>query len=98
MESIGTAASEMTRARARARTPTRNRHRAQCQMPTGVTRRPTDRMAFDHEKLDVYRLAVQFSGWVGERLEGTLKNSRTSAIKHLDEASGSIANNIAEGN
>jgi hypothetical protein len=20
-------------------------------------------MAFDHEKLDVYRLAVQFSGW-----------------------------------
>ncbi len=55
-------------------------------------------MAFDHEKLDVYRLAVQFSGWVGERLEGTLKNSRTSASKHLDEASGSIANNIAEGN
>ena len=55
-------------------------------------------MAFDHEKLDVYRLAVQFSGWVGERLEGTLKNSRTSARKHLDEASGSIANNIAEGN
>ena len=55
-------------------------------------------MAFDHEKLDVCRLAVQFSGWVGERLEGTLKNSRTSASKHPDEASGSIANNIAEGN
>jgi four helix bundle protein len=35
---------------------------------------------------------------VGERLEGSLKNSRTSATKHLDEASGSITNNIAEGN
>ena len=55
-------------------------------------------MTFDHEKLDVYRLAVLFSSWVGERLEGSLKNSRTSATKHLDEASGSITNNIAEGN
>ena len=55
-------------------------------------------MAFDHEKLDVYRLAVSFSSWVGERLEGSLKNSRTSATGHLDEASGSITNNIAEGN
>jgi four helix bundle protein len=55
-------------------------------------------MVFDHEKLDVYRLAVRFSSWVGERLEGSLKNSRTSATKHLDEASGSITNNIAEGN
>jgi four helix bundle protein len=55
-------------------------------------------MAFDHEKLDVYRLAVLFSSWVGEQLEGSLKNSRTSATKHLDEASGSITNNIAEGN
>ena len=55
-------------------------------------------MAFDHEKLDLYRLAVRFSSWVGERLEGSLKNSRTSAAKHLDEASGSITNNIAEGN
>jgi four helix bundle protein len=55
-------------------------------------------MAFDHEKLDVYRLAVLFSSWVGEQLEGSLKNGRTSATKHLDEASGSITNNIAEGN
>jgi hypothetical protein len=29
-------------------------------------------MAFDHEKLDVYRLAVLFSSWVGEWLEGSL--------------------------
>ena len=55
-------------------------------------------MSFDHEKLDVYRVAVKFSAWVGERLEGSLKNSRTSATKHLDEASVSISNNIAEGN
>jgi hypothetical protein len=26
-------------------------------------------MAFDHEKLDLYRLAVLFSSWVGERLD-----------------------------
>jgi four helix bundle protein len=46
----------------------------------------------------VYRVAVKFSAWVGDRLEGSLKNSRTSATKHLDEASVSISNNIAEGN
>jgi four helix bundle protein len=55
-------------------------------------------MGFDHEKLDVYRVAVKFSAWVGDRLEGSLRNSRTSATKHLDEASVSISNNIAEGN
>jgi four helix bundle protein len=50
-------------------------------------------------KLDVYRLAVLFSSsWVGERLEGSLKNSRTSATQQLDEASGAITDNIAEGN
>ena len=51
-------------------------------------------MGFDHERLDVYRVAVKFSAWVGDRLEGSLKNSRTSATKHLDEASVSISNNI----
>jgi four helix bundle protein len=55
-------------------------------------------MGLDHERLDVYRVAVKFSAWVGDRLEGSLKNSRTSATKHLDEASVSISNNIAEGN
>jgi four helix bundle protein len=53
---------------------------------------------FDHEKLDVYRLAVEFLGWVGELLDGPLAGSRCAAAKHLDEASQSIANNIAEGN
>jgi hypothetical protein len=35
---------------------------------------------------------------VGERLEGSLKKSRPSATQHLDEASGSITDNIAAGN
>jgi four helix bundle protein len=39
---------------------------------------------FDHERLDVYRLTIQ--------------GTRISAIKHLDEASTSVALNIAEGN
>jgi len=53
---------------------------------------------FDHEKLDVYRLAVEFLGWTGELLDGPLAKVRCAAAKHLDEASQSIANNIAEGN
>lgn len=53
---------------------------------------------FDHEKLDVYRVAIEFLAWVGERLDGRLAAARYAAVKHLDEASQSIANNIAEGN
>ena len=53
---------------------------------------------FDHEKLDVYRLAIEFLAWTGELLDGPLASSRSAAAKHLDEASQSIANNIAEGN
>lgn len=53
---------------------------------------------FDHEKLDVYRLAIEFLAWVGELLDGRLGGARHAAVKHLDEASQSIANNIAEGN
>ena len=55
-------------------------------------------MAFDHEKLDVYRLAVEFNGWVGALLDGPPAGVRTSANRHLDEAAGSIVTNIAEGN
>ena len=55
-------------------------------------------MSFDHERLDVYQTAIAFIAWVGELLEGPLKNGRLSAAKHLDDASQSIANNIAEGN
>jgi len=53
---------------------------------------------FDHERLDVYQAAIAFVGWIGELLDGPLATCRLSAIKHLDAASQSIANNIAEGN
>ena len=57
-------------------------------------------MAFDHDhdQLDVYRLAIEFIAWTGELLDNSLKTSGLSAAKHLDAASQSIANNIAEGN
>ena len=51
---------------------------------------------FDHEKLDVYREAINFCGWVGEFLASI---SAKSAVKdQLDRASTSIPLNIAEGN
>ena len=54
---------------------------------------------FDHEKLDVYRLAIEFQRWVGPLIDsGLAKGARLSAAKHLDAASTSISNNIAEGN
>jgi four helix bundle protein len=57
------------------------------------------RPVFDHEKLDVYRLAVEFARWVSEQVEdGRLKGCKLSAVKHLDDSSRSIVNNIAEGN
>lgn len=52
---------------------------------------------FDHEKLDVYRLAIQFTAWVGTLLD-RLAKPKPSVGRHLDEASASIALNIAEGN
>jgi four helix bundle protein len=51
---------------------------------------------FDHEKLDVYREAIAFWGWVGELL-GTI-NARAAVKDQLDRASTSIPLNIAEGN
>jgi four helix bundle protein len=55
-------------------------------------------LPFDHEKLDVYRVSVEFLGWAGQLLDGPLKGARISAVKHLDEAATSILANIAEGN
>jgi four helix bundle protein len=53
----------------------------------------------DHERLDVYRVAVEFAAWVGDLIDdGLLKGCRITAVKHLDDASRSIVNNIAEGN
>ena len=53
---------------------------------------------FHHEKLDVYRVAIEFVAWTGELLEGSLAKCRLSAVNQLDRASTSIPLNIAEGN
>ena len=51
---------------------------------------------FDHERLDVYREAIEFIAWVSSLLEG---RARLGDVKdQLDRASTSIALNIAEGN
>src|SRR5262245_50533065 len=51
---------------------------------------------FDHEKLDVYREAIGFCGWVGELLNEI--TAKAAAKDQLDRASTSIPLNIAEGN
>ena len=54
-------------------------------------------MSFGHEKLDVYRLAIEYVGWVfeeAESLDGKFRHARDQWIR----ASQSIPLNIAEGN
>jgi four helix bundle protein len=51
---------------------------------------------FDHEKLDVYREAIGFCGWVGEFL--SVVSAKAAAKDQLDRASTSVPLNIAEGN
>src|SRR5437016_3118316 len=51
---------------------------------------------FDHEKLDVYREAINFCGWVGDFLASI--SAKAAAKDQLDRASTSIPLNIAEGN
>lgn len=53
---------------------------------------------FDHEKLEVYRTAIDFVAWSESLFEGPLAVCRSSAISHLDRASTSVPLNIAEGN
>ena len=53
---------------------------------------------FDHEKLDAYRLSIEFVAQVDRFLDELSRAPRTSAMKHLDEAATSVALNIAEGN
>ena len=51
---------------------------------------------FDHEKLDVYREAIAFCGWVAS---SSTQFRRRAAVKdQLDRASTSIPLNVAEGN
>ena len=53
---------------------------------------------FDHEKLDAYRLSIDFIAWGGEILDEKPRRGRPSVLRHLEESSTSIALNIAEGN
>lgn len=54
-------------------------------------------MSFGHEQLDVYRLALEYVGWV-HRLCQSLKGSHSNAKDQITRASQSIPLNIAEGN
>jgi len=52
---------------------------------------------FDHEKLDVYRISLQFVAWVYERVD-RMKGYQRHARDELIRASQSLPRNIAEGN
>ena len=52
---------------------------------------------FDHEKLDVYRVSLEFVGWVHAR-PGKFTGSKRFARDELIRASQSVPRNIAEGN
>lgn len=56
---------------------------------------------FDHERLEVYKLQLQFIGWVTpllEEMEQQGSRKTREASKHLEEGSVSVLLNIAEGN
>jgi four helix bundle protein len=53
-------------------------------------------MPFHHEKLTLYKRALEFATWSQELLESVTK--KTSTRDHLERAGDSIALNIAEGN
>ena len=53
-------------------------------------------MLFHHEKLTVYKRALEFATWSQDLIESVTK--KTSTRDHLERAGDSIALNIAEGN
>jgi four helix bundle protein len=53
-------------------------------------------MPFHHEKLTVYKRALEFAAWSQELIESVTK--KTSTRDHLERSGDSIALNIAEGN
>ena len=56
---------------------------------------------FDHEKLDVYQLELQFITWVTDLLEEVSKSAKSKTAEvcdQLDRASLSALLNTAEGN
>lgn len=61
----------------------------------------SQRLQFDHEKLDVYQCALQFIAWANG-LFGELREAKTPHLREvcdqLDRASISVVLNVAEGN
>ena len=55
-------------------------------------------LLFDHDRLAVYRVAIDFVAWVGSLLDGPLASCRHSVAQQLERASTSVPLNIAEGN
>lgn len=53
-------------------------------------------MPFDHERLNVYQLAIDFVAWSASATENLPKG--LSARDHLERAADSVPFNIAEGN
>ena len=54
---------------------------------------------FDHERLDVYQVALEFVAWAADLIDELRGNRRAREVcYHLDRASLSILFNIAEGN
>ena len=88
----------------RTRTPTRTResplhdHAPRCtSCPTNSAEDPQNAMSLGYEKLDVYRLSIDYASWVfaqTEALNGVHRHTRDPWLR----ASQSIALNIAEGN
>jgi four helix bundle protein len=59
------------------------------------------RWSLDHEKLDVYRLELDFMAWAGDLLPEALEGGGRAAVTicdHLDRASLSALLKTAEGN
>ena len=57
----------------------------------------SSRMTFDHEKLDVYRISIEFAAWafkLAKKLSGPNRHARDQLLR----ASQSVPQNIAEGN
>ncbi len=52
---------------------------------------------FDHEKLDVYKVSIQFAAWAFE-LCRRIRGNQRFAREHLLQASQFVVQNIAEGN